>query len=248
MNQIRVVKETRAFTLIELLVVIAIIAILAGLLLKSLSSGKTAALKKTAKIEMGNFVSAIHQYQTEYGRLPASSNVVAAALAGVPTKLPDFTFGTFGVTNVPDPNLVVNRGGAGYQTNNAELMDIFGVLPATSAIWNRQYNPRQSTFFQVKNATSASMPGVGPDGVWRDPWGTPYMVTIDADYDNWCRDAFFQHVYKLYNNTANDVAGSVMVWSFGPDKAINTDGDAAKTAGIEPKKFQENKDNVYSWE
>ena len=35
-------------------------------------------------------------------------------------------------------------------------------------------------------------PGVGPDGVYRDPWGNPYVITIDLNYDEKARDGFYR--------------------------------------------------------
>ena len=34
-------------------------------------------------------------------------------------------------------------------------------------------------------------PGVGTDLVYRDPWGNPYIVTIDMNADGLTRDSFY---------------------------------------------------------
>jgi hypothetical protein len=36
-------------------------------------------------------------------------------------------------------------------------------------------------------------PGVGTDLVYRDPWGNPYIITLDLNYDEKARDACYCH-------------------------------------------------------
>jgi hypothetical protein len=106
--------------------------------------------------------------------------------------------------------------------------------------------------------SDANAPGVGPDGVYRDPWGSPYVITIDANNDEKTRDAFYKLPAvsqdpnpsnpnglnglikrKLPNGTKVFEANSpVMVWSAGPDKTVNPSVAADKGA---------NKDNILSW-
>lgn len=66
----QVARSNAAFTLIELLVVIAIIAILAGLLLPTLTSVFKSADKNKAKAEISSIATAIKAYLSEYGSLP----------------------------------------------------------------------------------------------------------------------------------------------------------------------------------
>ena len=220
--------RSSAFTLIELLVVISIIAILAGLLLPALARAKTQAKVKLAKSEMSNLAAAIHQYENEYSRMPCSK----LALASLTPNCPDFTFGTVtaGGAVLKQPS-IVSTGNGGYQNCNAELMDILRNVSVTNA-----YNPRQIPFFHAKDAVGANAPGVGPDGVLRDPWGNPYIVTVDLNEDNKCQDGFY---YRLTKGPGLLVPGQVMIWSFGPD------GSASDQFG--PKEGP-NKDNILSWE
>src|SRR5262249_5834595 len=70
-------RSRRGFTLIELLVVIAIIAILAALLLPALSSAKKHGQIAKAKMEISQMIAAIHSYEADYSKFPASTNAMA---------------------------------------------------------------------------------------------------------------------------------------------------------------------------
>src|SRR6266850_1504319 len=69
---------------------------------------------------MASLIGAIHQYQTEYTRMPVSK----AALASATEASPDFTYGTTGLPPNPNYPTIGNTGNNGYQTNNAEVIDI----------------------------------------------------------------------------------------------------------------------------
>ena len=87
-------QAKRGFTLVELLVVIAIIAILAAMLLPTLSKAKDSAKKAQAKTEMQNIAAAVRQYNAEYNRYPIPTKIAdSLTLAS-----PDYTYGTMHMT------------------------------------------------------------------------------------------------------------------------------------------------------
>ena len=218
----------RGFTLIELLVVIAIIATLAGLLLPALASAKKKAKISVARTEMSDLATAIHQYETEYSRMPVHKEALAAANQ----SSPDFTYGTTGLPEYAPP--IINAGASAYQACNAELIDILvNVSP------NNAFNPRQIPFFHAKTATARKGPGIDSvDHVFRDPFGNPYIITLDLGDDNKCQDGFYYDVIKKAGG-GGLIPGQVMIWSFGPDGKYNS--------AVGPKQG-ENKDNILSWE
>jgi len=213
--------KRRAFTLIELLVVIAIIAILAGILLPTMAGMKTRAKIKQAQMEMLNLGASIKAYEKEYNRFPGSKQVEQSGN-------PDFTFaGTLFPT------------AQAYNTDNRLIMYVLlnnmdkAPQPLRDEIKSR--NPRGLSLFDAR-MVSAEQPGISTDDyVFRDPWGSPYIITIDLDGNDKCVDAYYKNIGGtglIGTAPPYESNGDVMIWSFGPDRKFGTGFD---------------KDNIRSW-
>ena len=261
----------QGFTLIELLVVIAIIGILAGMLLPALARAKVRAKVAIAKKEVRDIQAAIKTYETDYSKLPIAKKFRQHL---TPDKVhnPDFTYGTFDPTtgealfgwsqreSVQLP-FVRNIANEIPNANNSELMVILQNhthYPNGSPTLNQNYvlNHKKINYLNAERASDNRSPGIGPDLVYRDPWWNPYIVTLDLNYDEKCRDGFYsmdrvsknQNFLKgghkgLVPRQVNgeiyyEYSGNVMVWSFGPDGRIDSRVNAISGA---------NKDNILSW-
>ena len=259
-------QQRRGFTLIELLVVISIIGILAGMLLPALATAKQKAKIAQAKTEIKGLEGAINQYHSTYSHYPASKRV---RTDGVSNFNPDYTYGTFG-TGAPGSPTYAPRGvklattiPTSFQnikvlTNNSEVIAILmDINREPGPNFNKKGNPENrqgQVFLTPKMASSTNSPGVGPDGVYRDPWGSPYIISVDLNYDDACRDGFYRgdKVAMDPKNPARGLVGlvnsgrdsweartGVMVWSLGPDRMA--DPNVAANQGA-------NKDNILSWQ
>jgi hypothetical protein len=120
-----------------------------------------------------------------------------------------------------------------------------------------QKNPKKVHYLSATMVSDTNSPGIGSDGVYRDPWGDPYIITMDLNNDEKARDGFYRDpnvsadptdnnsvkrglngLIPLPNGLTYEVNAPVMVWSAGPDKMIDPKDKADRGA---------NKDNVVSW-
>jgi prepilin-type N-terminal cleavage/methylation domain-containing protein len=202
-------RKTGAFTLIELLVVIAIIAILIGLLFPAFSAVQNQARRTQAKNDLTQIVTAVNAYYTEYGKYPLPS-----------TATLDYIYGPGGAATNDDLFYAL-RAVAGGNINGSDAANPRKIVFINPPYVKDPANPRSGI---------GTPTGTGP-GQYYDPWGTPYAVKIDGDYNN-------QIAANPY--TADTGAGpaaltiGVIAWSLGKDSIQGTNFNAS--------------DDVISWQ
>jgi prepilin-type N-terminal cleavage/methylation domain-containing protein len=258
-------KRYRGFTLIELLVVIAIIGVLASMLLPVVGKAKQKGQIVKARTEISDLAGAIKSYESTYGRWPASKDV-REAVGDAQEVSPDFTYGTAfrgGYwKNKRGQVIQVDTMGVN-QNNQRNNSEIVAILKDLETFRNGQMtpntghtlNPQKTSFLDAREVDGLQTPGIGPDGVYRDPWGNPYIITIDLNYDKQCRDGLYRYDSVSANRKAGGTQGfnghfrakgantyevrqEVMVWSLGPDGVASAQVPA--DTGV-------NKDNILSW-
>jgi len=191
-----------------------------------------------APSEISNLRAAIMQFEAEYNYLPAAEATVKQSR----DSDSDLTFG------IPDLLRLANSA-----PTNAELMN---VLLARETGPNQQLrNSRRVSFMDLKQAQPTNDSGLGPDGVYRDPWGNPYIVTLDLNGDGYCEDALYSRPVVSSKTVGKpgslnfESSGTgpnafrlktpIMIWSMGPDG--EADPNIASDQGV-------NADNIVSWE
>jgi prepilin-type N-terminal cleavage/methylation domain-containing protein len=134
------------------------------------------------------------------------------------------------------PTTAASDAAATYGSSNSNKLLFDELRGITNTL-----NPRQIVFISPADAKDPADPRNGiagstsaSAGQYFDPWGKPYFVSIDWDYDN--------QVTNPYN--ANTGAGpakirqGVLAWSLGKDKSGGT-GSKAST---------DSNDDVISWQ
>jgi prepilin-type N-terminal cleavage/methylation domain-containing protein len=241
----------KAFTLVELLVVIAIIGILASLSLVAIARIREEGRRDEARRQIGALLNAITEYHSDTGAYPVSRGALNAATA----SHGDFTYGGASLD-------AVFKMPGNWSTDNSEVIAIlmdrekYPGTGAPTANFGHVKNTRQKRYLtSVDMVADTASPGVGPDLVYRDPWGQPYIISFDLNYDEKCRDALYEKAkvsqekdasgfYGLFNSDATggtsdqfEYHGTVMIWSLGSDK----------NADVGPANAGLNRDNILSW-
>ena len=102
-------------------------------------------------------------------------------------------------------------------TNNASIMMILLDIDTPGGPnEGHKRNPQKHVFLNARMTTDATAPGIGPDYNFRDPWGRPYIITLDLNYDNKCEDSVYKPVVGI-------IPAPVLVWSLGRDGIPNPD-------------------------
>jgi type II secretory pathway pseudopilin PulG len=138
-------------------------------------------------------------------------------------------YGKYPTSATTDASAIYGPGGS---TNDA----LFNELRAKTVV----LNTRQIVFISPPDVKTPTTPraGIGTTtgaGQYYDPWGTPYAIAIDADYDN-------QVTPNPYGATGgagtSPVRQGVIAWSFGTDTKVGNNGDGVFT----------DSDDVISWQ
>lgn len=239
--------------MIELIVCVVIIGLLAFLTLPVV--GKRRPDPKWEKVsqarkEIGYLLRAIQEYQQVYtNALPVTDEIL---LAGHP----DFTFGTYGIKDLP-PGYKVENSGDRLQANNAQIMAILSAKDSPAYNPGHRYNPEKRNFLESNRVTETDGLGLDPVTlVYRDPWGLPYIISFDLNGDGWTQDAFYSlnrvsfhklnqpegrfNLFTVSGQFTNDfgIKSRVMIWSLSMDRAA--DPKVKANEGV-------NGDNVLSW-
>jgi prepilin-type N-terminal cleavage/methylation domain-containing protein len=228
-NALQEQRPCRAFTLIELLVVIAIIAILVGLLFPAFKAVQYQARQTQAKNDLTQIVNAVNAFYTEYGKYP----VPGPSHGAVPG---DFCF-SWTIPTVP------NSFGNDWLLNT--LRGCTAANSSCSANIDTSLNTRQIVYISPPIVKDSANPrsgicATGGDpanvGKFYDPWGSPYNVLVDSDYDNSVRNPYW--ALGGTGAGADPVPQGVIGWSNGADQLV----------GGNPENTYTNSDDVISWQ
>ena len=199
----------------------AIILILMSLLFPATAMVREQMRKAQARNDLANIVVAVNHFKAEYGKYPS---VPAAA---------------------PGGDVLVGDADAKATIDNSALMD---TLRAIDRGLNEHHvqNPRRIVFLEGRTASDAAEPRAGfadkaeskKRGSFYDPWGRPYGVVMDANFDHTLT------VAEQYGDFAGENAprAGAGAFSMGRDGKLGTKGDARFRKGTTAS------DDVISWQ
>lgn len=213
------------FTLVELLLVIAIIAILAGIAIPVVGGMNKKGRETKARAEINAIVTAIKQYEADYGTLPF-----------IPSSNPE---NDIFITKTDPP---AKTTGGGYDYAYDEVMAILMNLPPdgkdySDSAYKRLGNPKRKRYLDPPAKTVKTEEG--KNGYYfLDPWGRRYNIALDTGYDGKvnlgnCKDKAggtenFGGEPAKKGSEDNYLMGKVFVFSYGHKGPAANTNDAQK--------------------
>ncbi|MGI8821438.1 MAG: type II secretion system protein [Chthoniobacterales bacterium] len=117
--------------------------------------------------------------------------------------------------------------------NNGDIMRELIAQPQTAAV----FNTKQIAFLAPAKARDQQNPrsGLGAGDQFYDPWGTPYQLAIDGNYNDIVKGPAYtdlQSSYVTATDSSGDkgVRGGVIGWSFGRNGQLG--GGPASNSGF----------------
>jgi type II secretory pathway pseudopilin PulG len=226
-------QERLAMTLVELLVLIFVIGLLLAFILPISPPHRRPARRAEARVEIAQIIAAVEAYEAEYHRLPLADSLTNEDV-------------TCGIDQITVQNFTkVN--GVGLIATNSDLIVVLMDLDL-GANAGHKLNPKRIMFLYARMVDNTNSPGVSTvDRQFRDPWGNPYIISLDANHDGFVRDACYARASLWTNVVAApltnsggiyELSGKAMAWSRGPDGKVSLAAQADN--GV-------NKDNVTGW-
>jgi prepilin-type N-terminal cleavage/methylation domain-containing protein len=215
------------FTLIELLVVIAIIIVLAGMIFAVGPAVIDRGKKVQAAADVNSITNGAKSFYVDYGQYPLDDSRAADGQNqnrdAVYGALNDTVFGNDQLFNI------LRATGYGDDTDHVK-------------------NPRQVIYVEPRSVKDPSKPQGGisfNDGRWYDPWGTQYVIFLDANYNGQIDGTSpFTDTYNTGNSNGGTPGTGVAVASFGKDKVPGSKTGSGDTQG---NKNLAGSDDVTSW-
>ena len=210
------------FSLVELLTVIAVIAILAGILIPTVGAVKESGRATQALTEAKGIHLAIKSFQNDHKYLPAKStedNKDIVYWGSVAAATPD----------AEDDKTIKEN--AALDTSYLTLFDRICYVDHTDITKTpasdsdaKKFNKKAKKYLNPPSSyygTEASTNG------YRDPWGRPYIIYLDTNYDG-----KIEGIAAKFGATGNQVNDTVAVVSLGKT-TVPSSGIAVKNGDID---------------